>query len=402
MKTIFWSWQSDLDARVTRNLVRDALTQAIKDLNVEIDERLELTSDTKGVPGTPDIVTTILAKIEKAQVFVGDVTPIAVSNSGKALANPNVLIELGYAKHAIGLARIILVWNTAFDGAMIDKLPFDMRGRRAPIAFSLPEGATKGELRAACDKLRKQLHEALRLALAAAVPATSLPQWQPTGPLSALWFDPDTPLLVNEGRLSGRQAISPGPYRYIRILPLSWSAPEEYGIGDCRPAILGPNQDRTCGTTKGGYLTYTGSIRTGSVTPFKNLVMQFRETGELWGVAPYVANGETGKRFLADTAISEFFHFLKNNLSLLARQGAQGPYNVILGVTGLEGRHWISETRWGGHPVALEEEARAVFSVDGSNEPQLLDALVPAWGEIAGVFGIDTLSREILCQQIIK
>ena len=48
------------------------------------------------MPGSPDIVATILAKIEAAAVFVADVTPIAVSPGGKHVANPNVLIELGY------------------------------------------------------------------------------------------------------------------------------------------------------------------------------------------------------------------------------------------------------------------------------------------------------------------
>ena len=94
MNTVFWSWQSDLDARVTRDLICEALIGAVADLDAELDERIEMTSDTKGVAGTPDIVATILAKIEKAQVFLGDVTPLALSAGGKALANPNVLIEM--------------------------------------------------------------------------------------------------------------------------------------------------------------------------------------------------------------------------------------------------------------------------------------------------------------------
>ena len=98
-KTVFWSWQSDLDGRVTRELVRSALDQAIGMISADLDEaeRPSLTSDTQGVAGTPDIVATILRKIDEAAVFVGDVTPVAVSSDGKACANPNVLIELGYA-----------------------------------------------------------------------------------------------------------------------------------------------------------------------------------------------------------------------------------------------------------------------------------------------------------------
>ena len=102
MSTVFWSWQSDLDARVTR----DALSSAVEELHADLEERHELTSDTQGVAGSPDIVATILAKIDAAAVFVGDVTPVAFSAARRAVANPNVLIELGYAKKAIGLNRV--------------------------------------------------------------------------------------------------------------------------------------------------------------------------------------------------------------------------------------------------------------------------------------------------------
>ena len=137
-ETVFWSWQSDLDGRVTRELVSSALDQAIGMISADLDEadRPSLTSDTQGVAGSPDIVATILRKIDEAAVFVGDVTPIAVSADGKVCANPNVPIELGYAHRTLGENRVLQVWNTAFDGATLDKLPFDMRGRRGPIAFA--------------------------------------------------------------------------------------------------------------------------------------------------------------------------------------------------------------------------------------------------------------------------
>jgi hypothetical protein len=118
-KTVFWSRQSDLDGCVTRELVRSALDQAIGIISADLDEadRPSLTSDTQGVARSPDIVATILRKIDEAAVFVGDVTPIAVSADGKACANPNVLIELGYAHGTLGESRVLQVWNTAFDGS---------------------------------------------------------------------------------------------------------------------------------------------------------------------------------------------------------------------------------------------------------------------------------------------
>lgn len=166
-KTVFWSWQSDLDGRVTREVIRFALDAAIAMLSVDVEEadRPSLTSDTQGVAGTPDIVATIYRKINETAVFVGDVTPITVSAGGKACANPNVLLEMGYANRALTEHRVIQVWNTAFDGAKLDMLPFDMRGRRGPIAFHLPIGADTAELRRVRGGLARQLATALTLSL---------------------------------------------------------------------------------------------------------------------------------------------------------------------------------------------------------------------------------------------
>ncbi|MFV0625372.1 ABC transporter permease [Sphingomonas sp. ac-8] len=140
------------------------------------------------------------------------------------------------------------------------------------------------------------LREALRLSIAAATPAAEplRPEWQREGPAPGLWYDPTVPLPINEGGTSGTKMTSDGPYRFVRILPRSWSAPIEYGAGGVRPAILGPTQGQSWGTTKGGNLTYTGSVRGDRQQPLTNFVMQFRATGEVWGVDAFVANGEGG------------------------------------------------------------------------------------------------------------
>lgn len=404
MSTIFWSWQSDLDPRVTRNLIRDALALAIDDLDAELEERHELTSDTKGVAGSPDIVTTILAKIEAAKVFVGDVTPVAVAASGKALANPNVLIELGYAKRAIGLERVITVWNTAYPGATIEQLPFDMRGRRGPMSFHLPERAETAELRIERDKLRSALREALRASIAVATPA--LPEqgvsaWQEAHPADpALWFDSAKPLTINEDGSPGTKTLSPGPYGYVRIKPRHWTAPRETIHDGVRPRIMGPTQGYSWGAARGGFIVYSGSLRASGEHLLTNCVMQFRSTGELWGIDPFIANREDRTLFFADALISHINDFLDGNLSVLQAQGAKGPYDVMIGATGLEGLHWISDTRWGGRSIALEPSAQAQFSLNGLGEEERLSALDTAWGEIAAAFGVTQPPRPTLVQQI--
>ena len=193
---------------------------------------------------------------------------------------------------------------------------------------------------------------------------------------------------------------SDGPYRFVRILPRSWSAPVEYGAGGVRPAILGPTQGQSWGTTKGGNLTYTGSVRGDRQQPLTNFVMQFRATGEVWGVDAFVANGEGGDRFFADAAITHAFDFIRANIPVLLSQGGNGPFAVMMGVTDLRGLRWASETRWGGFQLALEDEAMATFAIDGTYQDTWIDAMLPAWGKIAAAFGIDQPPREVVLRQM--
>jgi len=404
MSTIFWSWQSDLDGRVTRNLIRDALASAIEDLHAELDERHELTSDTQGVAGSPDIVATILSKIDAAAVFVGDVTPVAVSAGGRAVANPNVLIELGYAKKALGLNRVIIVWNTAFEGAHLDRLPFDMRGRRGPMSYHLPVGATTEELRAARDKLRKALAEALGLSIAVAAPAPvpdPLPEWQPSGPTStALWFDDRSPLTINEDGTPGSKVVHPGPYGYLRILPRGWTPPADFGQRATRPQILGATKGFSWGMTRGGHIVYSGSLRAPEKLSLTNFVMQFKTTGEIWSVTPFVTDGERGGPFFADAFIRGAYKFIQANVGHLAASGGRGPYQIRMGITDMSSFRWTTSTEWGGRPVALEETAEAKMTLSGYTEEQILAALDVGWGEIASAFGLPQPPRSILVKQI--
>lgn len=400
MATVFWSWQSDLDARVTRNVIRDALADAIDGLQAEVEERTELTSDTKGVPGSPDIVATILAKIDAAAVFVGDVTPIAISASGKAVANPNVLIELGYAKKSLGLNRVLLVWNTAFEGTTPERLPFDMRTRRAPIGFNLATGADKAQLAQARAELRDIFKDALRECIAVANPSqTASPEWQPASTQSpAVWFNPEDPLPINEDGAPGTKTMRPGPYAYVRILPAVWNRPADFG-GGSHSHILGDTRGFSWGTTKGGFLTYSGSIRASEQSDLFNATMQFRATGELWGVESRITDTDRNW-FHADYVIKSINDFIDENLRYLLRQGARGPFRIRLGVTDLEGLRWATDTHWGGTPQALEPKAEAEMILMGDGEEERLAALEIAWGEIAAAFGVMQPNRPTLVKQI--
>src|SRR5687768_9999122 len=113
--TVFYSWQSDLPNATNRGFIQTALEGAAKairrDESVEIEPVID--RDTSGVPGSPDIASTIFGKIERAKVFVCDVSIInqkAVylkdsdgvlepdpDRAPRPTPNPNVLLELGYA-----------------------------------------------------------------------------------------------------------------------------------------------------------------------------------------------------------------------------------------------------------------------------------------------------------------
>lgn len=128
--TVFYSWQSDLDNRLNRSFIQDAVEKAAssisKDENFALDAVVD--RDTYGIPGSPSIVDSITGKIAKSDVFVCDISIINAASEGRSTPNPNVLYELGFASAILGWDRIIMIQNTAFGGP--DKLPFDLRGRR--------------------------------------------------------------------------------------------------------------------------------------------------------------------------------------------------------------------------------------------------------------------------------
>ncbi|EHH1227697.1 hypothetical protein M2G59_06770 [Vibrio vulnificus] len=135
---VFYSWQSDTEAKFNRHFQLDCLKAAVKQINreLELDEPLREDHDTKGVAGSPDIASTILSKIENCEVFLADITFVCHSERKRALSNPNVLIELGYAMHALGSGRVINIMNTAF-GHPEGNIPFDLAHKRWPITYNL-------------------------------------------------------------------------------------------------------------------------------------------------------------------------------------------------------------------------------------------------------------------------
>lgn len=126
---IFYSWQSDLDPKLTRYYFKNAIEAARQKIEEEGSEHsLVLHEATSNLPGSPEIVSTILQKISNCHVFICDVSLSKYGEKGKFSPNPNVLLELGYAIKCIGWERIILLFNSHFGD--IKALPFDIPDRR--------------------------------------------------------------------------------------------------------------------------------------------------------------------------------------------------------------------------------------------------------------------------------
>jgi hypothetical protein len=162
---VFYSWQSDLPNATNRGFIQKALENAAKavrdDNSLHVDPVVD--RDTIGVPGSPDIASTIFEKIERAQAFVCDISIISEPTAKRPTPNPNVLLELGYALKTLGPNRILMVFNDAYGG--LERLPFDLRTRRVIRYHAMPDVHERSTER---KQVEQQLAEGLRAILAGA------------------------------------------------------------------------------------------------------------------------------------------------------------------------------------------------------------------------------------------
>jgi len=242
---VFWSWQSDTPGKTGRHFVRDAILGAIEDLKTPPDveeptqrfdrEAIHLDSDRQGVPGSPDLAATIFAKIDAAAVVIADVTPVGVGPARKdedgnelppkALMNPNVAIELGYALAKPGEGsgnNLLMVFNDHY-GTRLD-LPFDLAHKAGPIFYTLPPEAPRATIDAEGKKLRRQLVTALRPFLESTETVSAL-TFVPTlpGANAGVWFQQGNSL-GQSGDLRFDHTLADhimpvSPVFYLRLIP---------------------------------------------------------------------------------------------------------------------------------------------------------------------------------------
>lgn len=181
-RTVFFSWQSDTSSREGRNLIEKALEAAVSKIadNAELEEAvregLQVDKDTKGVPGSPPIFATILEKIDRAAVFVADLTFVGKCSDGTPTPNPNVLIEYGWALKSLGHPRMLAVMNEAHGAPTRESMPFDLAHHRFPITYKVADGASDAVRVEERDKLANTFENALKAVFASPEFKASLPK----------------------------------------------------------------------------------------------------------------------------------------------------------------------------------------------------------------------------------
>ena len=405
---VFWSWQSDRPSKFNRQFLKDVIVQAIEQAadNLGLDERPEIDHDVQGTAGMVSIPETILEKIDAAAVFVADITPVAVSPDGRHVANPNVLIELGYAKKALGPERIILVWNGAWEGCRPEDLPFDLRHRRAPFTYVLSESNWEAE--------RSKVRDALVSGLAGAIAASLERVSRSTTPIveriparsddPSVWFEPGTEIAVNAGTSYGadRVTFEEGPRAYMRIVPSDWPGDPLQGVRDSQPELspLGDISGLSWGRARGGVLVYNAESREGSAVVARTATQWFRSNGEIWGIdsrATYDAgDGHTG---IATTYVLQCWQrFLRRHARTLAEYRAEGPFDVEAGMTGIEKLVWPRGPYDSTYQPAIEDVLVTRSKLDELNEDSIHAFMEQAATSMRYSFGFEPFSSQNLDQ----
>lgn len=352
-KTVFYSWQSDTDAKVNRHFVGNALSGAIRTLHQEavVEEALRVDQDTQGVPGQPEIFRTICEKIDRCSIFVADLTCVGVTDDGEKLPNPNVAIELGYALKAVGPERLIIVMNTAFGGP--EHLPFDLRHRRWPVRYDLnPKDPPENRSRIAKD-LTADLAKAIRTVVESRILETATTSLSPVGTPStsnpAVFYDESEhfAILDHPFRQAKRLFVPQGAKIYLRLIPTrlsgELSGPDALSIVE---GNLDPLRGRrgyegvTYVRNKYGAAAINMNWETGEIL----VLSQLLKTREIWGIDAFSIREELIREWkgvdfgvIPSTEVEEIFDATLANYIQVAknRLGMAPPIRFLAGLEGV-------------------------------------------------------------------
>jgi len=407
-RTIFWSWQSDAPKRETRDLIHDALKGAVEELTAELEEaqRVEVDQGAKGVVGMEIIAEEILRKIDQAFAFVGDISTIASIGEGssrKCIANPNVMLELGYARKSLGRGRIIPVFNSATGPTRFEDLPFDLRHMSGSIAYDLPEGASTEILRRERASLQRQFRDRLRAMFerGEAEPSTPAAEWHAS--LShdpSIWKEAYNPLPVACPHLGQVDLIvAPAPRIFVRLLPaMHGPAPRNYhGLfpgGQEALLPIGLPAELTSGRTSNGHAIFhsTGEDRT-----TKSVARWYKDNGEIWAISAWGFYVREEHPHLAyDEVIKDLVQWLERTIRSSRAAGGAGRLRLLFGACGLRKvRWWLSRPSPGSRPfLGLNDVATHECTLADDSRTAAIDAVSGFMEELTDNFGVESLTRE--------
>lgn len=356
---VFWSWQSDHPSRISKDFVKNAFEAALilKNENLVIDfdarpDTLELDHDTKGLTGPVDIIDVIKKKIDACDHFIADITPVARTDAGKAIPNPNVMIEMGYALRTKSIEQLTFVANSRFFKGVND-IPFDIRTRRAPLTYDLGLNSTNDKLEREVKRFAVALQPAIQsvtplIATQNLIPADAL---QPTDKYTFVRNN-STEILGYTRNLERRFMIPKQPFPFIKIAPSNQIRP--LLNKELNPDAKGMSMFTGIGNGGDWIREYDGwtTIETFADQPKTpiSLTKIFLKSGLVWSVDYSNGRSKDGTRYLGDmleyplydynaprfidiTNVPEhWFKYLTKALELYAHLGIEGPYDIQAGM----------------------------------------------------------------------
>ncbi|MEQ9554951.1 MAG: hypothetical protein RIG67_04225 [Rhodospirillales bacterium] len=188
-----------------------------------VEDAVRADQDTENVPGNPSIADTIMAKIDGCAVFIPDISIVTRTESGRAMSNPNVLIEYGRATGTLGDLRIVPVFNEAYGDWQSDR-PFDMQHKRKPITYNLHKDDDAEKRKSERDDLVVQLERAIKSVLEnVQEPNSTNDQYLPVNPKAVEELRGEYKKLIPSNGVPGRMTgfwigaiVANGPIRINR------------------------------------------------------------------------------------------------------------------------------------------------------------------------------------------
>jgi hypothetical protein len=402
MATVFWSWQSDLPRETTRDFIEQAIEAAISvasdGLHISPSDRPEIDEGVKGSPGMAEIAATLFGKIATATLFIADVTPLYRMPTGKALPNPNVSTELGYAAHALKWANLLAVMNTA-GGWKVEDLPFDLKHRSGTITYELPEGAPDDVRKMVRTALVQDLADGISLILKQRFTTDILTTPDETPEQLEAWrqwvhdaWTVKAQLPSHRGGEATKACVTADPKLYVRVIPNSRGhLRRDQALAALHSCNLygmeGGASSGDFGSTRDGVTSY-GFFKRDADYIVPSLVEWHSSNGELRFFLTAFTHNLT-----REVAVSRWADFLTRARSFYAAAEVAGPYAIELGVAGADELTMLT-SNFGG-PQGLVRDASSKHIVYALSRDMLEPIIREAEAELSDAFGLSSAVDEV-------